>query len=312
MSILDRIFGAPNIEKMVETGNVKGLIKCLDHTDEKVRQAAAAAFKRLVNPNCVDALIDCLEYEDEDQGDADYVQELAAVALRNFNDLRPVARLIELLQYGMSLGTQAARTLGCLGDRSAVAPLTALLRDTTPNSPYHFLPIIEALGELRDPEAVDALIARLDDNEVEIEVRIEAAIALGKIGDKRALQPLIKALQRNTSARAEGFGVAGAFAVSLGQIDDSSAIPVLLKAVKAAADHISKYPNTAQAEIDLRFMKKAANAVHDLSHTQCLDPVISAAQRTSEYETFSYKGKVAAKDLKQTLKKCFSILSSGE
>lgn len=46
----------------------------------------------------------------------------------------------------------------------------------------------EALGEIRDPRAVDPLIAALNDRNPE--VREEAAEALGKIGDPRAVEPL--------------------------------------------------------------------------------------------------------------------------
>jgi HEAT repeat protein len=46
----------------------------------------------------------------------------------------------------------------------------------------------EALGEIRDPRAVDPLIGALKDRDHE--VREEAVEALGKIGDKRAVEPL--------------------------------------------------------------------------------------------------------------------------
>ncbi len=46
----------------------------------------------------------------------------------------------------------------------------------------------EALGEIRDPKAVDPLIGALKDRDHE--VREEAAEALGKIGDRRAAEPL--------------------------------------------------------------------------------------------------------------------------
>lgn len=51
----------------------------------------------------------------------------------------------------------------------------------------------EALGEIRDPRAVDPLIAALRDRNSE--VRAEAAEALGKIGDRKAVEPLTALLQ---------------------------------------------------------------------------------------------------------------------
>ena len=50
-----------------------------------------------------------------------------------------------------------------------------------------------ALGEIKDPRAVEPLIAALKDTDKD--VRQAAAEALGKIGDPRAVEPLIAALK---------------------------------------------------------------------------------------------------------------------
>jgi hypothetical protein len=55
------------------------------------------------------------------------------------------------------------------------------------------LGIIEALGEIRDPLAVEPLIRNLRD--ASAEVRWEAALALGEIGDGRATGPLLPGLR---------------------------------------------------------------------------------------------------------------------
>jgi HEAT repeats/PBS lyase HEAT-like repeat len=55
------------------------------------------------------------------------------------------------------------------------------------------LGIIEALGEIRDAQAVEPLIRELRDPSVEI--RWEAALALGEIGDARATGPLLPGLR---------------------------------------------------------------------------------------------------------------------
>jgi hypothetical protein len=55
------------------------------------------------------------------------------------------------------------------------------------------LGIIEALGEIRDPLAVEPLIRNLRDPSAE--VRWEAALALGEIGDGRATGPLLPGLR---------------------------------------------------------------------------------------------------------------------
>ena len=57
-----------------------------------------------------------------------------------------------------------------------------------------------ALGKIGDRRAVEPLIKALGD--IDTDVRQAAALALGKIGDRRAVEPLIKALgDRNTNIR---------------------------------------------------------------------------------------------------------------
>ncbi|MFQ5810016.1 MAG: HEAT repeat domain-containing protein [Armatimonadota bacterium] len=60
------------------------------------------------------------------------------------------------------------------------------------------LPIIQALGELRDSESVPALIQAL--GEGYNDARLAAAVALGKIGDGEAIEPMLR-----TAAAAHGF-----------------------------------------------------------------------------------------------------------
>ncbi len=54
-----------------------------------------------------------------------------------------------------------------------------------------------ALGEMRDPRAVEPLIAALKDKDYE--VRVCAAIALGEMRDPRAVEPLIESMEDSGS-----------------------------------------------------------------------------------------------------------------
>jgi hypothetical protein len=53
--------------------------------------------------------------------------------------------------------------------------------------------ICEILGEIKDPEAVPSLLNHLEDMESNPSVASAAARSLGKIGDRRAIDPLMKA-----------------------------------------------------------------------------------------------------------------------
>ena len=58
-------------------------------------------------------------------------------------------------------------------------------------------PAAEALGQLGDKRAVDPLIKALSDDHYW--VRLSAAMALGQLGDKRAVDPLIMVLSDDYS-----------------------------------------------------------------------------------------------------------------
>ena len=55
------------------------------------------------------------------------------------------------------------------------------------------LGIIEVLGEIRDPRALEPLLGMLEDRSNE--VRLQAALALGELGDPRAIEYLIRLLR---------------------------------------------------------------------------------------------------------------------
>jgi len=90
---------------------------------------------------------------------------------------------------------------------------------------------IKALGELKDPRAVEPLIGIFTDRHTEDSVRVMVAAALGKLRDPRAVEPLTKALfykhkpdLRNTAAWA------------LGQIGDPRAVGPLIKSLDDQSD----------------------------------------------------------------------------
>jgi HEAT repeat protein len=98
--------------------------------------------------------------------------------------------LIKALRHkNLDIQWQASSALAELGTEGMNHLLSAL---KTRNKDIR-LGIIEALGEIRDPRAVDPLIGLLRDKDNE--VRWEAALALGEIADPRALGPLESALR---------------------------------------------------------------------------------------------------------------------
>ncbi len=98
---------------------------------------------------------------------------------------------VKLLDSGNPyLDDWSRRNLIQLGS-TAVPPLLEALKNEPPRK--RFL-ICEILGQIRDPRAVPALIDRLKDQEANPSVASAAARALGRLGDRRAVEPLMEKL----------------------------------------------------------------------------------------------------------------------
>jgi HEAT repeat protein len=108
----------------------------------------------------------------------------------------------------------------------------------------------EVLGKIGDPRAVEPLIAALKD--AEWRVRAAAAYALGKIKDPRAVEPLIAALKNESRAAA---------AYALGEIKDPRAVEPLIAALK---------------DKDVR--ASAAEALGKIGDPRAVEPLIDALQ----------------------------------
>jgi hypothetical protein len=88
------------------------------------------------------------------------------------------------------------------------------------------------LGDIKDPRAVEPLIAALKDTDSH--VRFDAAWALGQIKDPRAVEPLIVALKdTGTYSELQIHGhVSAQAAQALGQIKDPRAVSSLLAVLR--------------------------------------------------------------------------------
>jgi len=149
--------------------------------------------------------------------------------LETFHDRTPLEwREVGTLEmYSMSArhtdtspAQEAAVALGRIG-KSAFEPVTQALKDKDPNIRVY---AAIALGKMNDKLAVKPLIEALKDEDSD--VRCHAADSLGEIGDKSAVKPLIQGLKDKDSR------VCGCAARSLGEIRDSSAVEALNEALK--------------------------------------------------------------------------------
>jgi hypothetical protein len=105
---------------------------------------------------------------------------------------KDIEGLIEALSYDdFEIHSAAVTAIYNLGDPA----ILRLLRDMKTKNLPRRLGIIEALGKLKDPRALEPLIQTLADENPEI--RWDSAISLGGLDDKRAIPALRKALEDN-------------------------------------------------------------------------------------------------------------------
>ncbi len=237
------IFGPPNVEKMKAKKDVRGLIKALGYQkDWDVRTAAAIALGEIGDTRAVEPLSAWLKHE------WSHVREAAAKALGEIGDPRAVEPLTAALKdKDINVRRVAAKALGDIGDARAVEPLIATLKDEDGQVRKAVASALKKLGwkpEGGEAEAwywtiqcnwekaialgslaVEPLIAALKDGKRA--VRKSAAEALGKVGDARAVEPLIAAFQKDNNR-----DVRKAAATALAKIGDPSAVEFLSAPLK--------------------------------------------------------------------------------
>lgn len=205
-----RIFG-----EIGGTDQIPAVTEALNDSDPIVRLAAVQALRRLQG----EGLIEALEAKCND-ADAN-VRAESARALGNLGDRKALPKLVELLQDSNGfVRSAAAEALGQLGDRTATTALIQVLTgekrqpvtgseqdgvvigtEPGPLADITKMKVLQekiiaakALGDIRDPAAVDSLIERGLKAE-DPGLRAESAVSLGKIGEPRAVKPLEAAVR---------------------------------------------------------------------------------------------------------------------
>lgn len=165
---------------------VEPLILCLNDQDAEVRRGAATALGSLNDARAIDPLIACLPADDDE------FRQAAIAALGKLDNHRAGERLMFYLQKSNPTDAPKAALIEALGGlryAGAVETLTLFLANKNDDVSRE---VLNALARIGAP-AVQPLIARLNDPQAQI--RASAAEVLGRIGDGRALAPLIACLK---------------------------------------------------------------------------------------------------------------------
>lgn len=156
----------------------------LDDVDPLIRRKAAEVLSELRRPETAPALRLALS-RDEDSD----VRKLAALALTRLGE---AAALVFELLNDTRYRRLAALALAESGDARGQEVLIEWWRDRASRDFSRSKQLLEAFAKLKSREAVPVLAAELED----VRLRPELASALARIGDERALKPLVEAFER--------------------------------------------------------------------------------------------------------------------
>ena len=233
---------ANSAEALGKIGSKKAvpfLIESLHDNDVEVRWKSAEALGRIGDKSAVEPLIFLLEDSDGD------VRKHTARALGDLGDERAVDPLIDSLQdIDWPVRKNAATALGRIGDERALKPLLNALQDDDIDVRRH---AIGALVKMKK-HAVKPLLKKL--NDMDWQTRAITAEALGRIGDKKAVLPLAKALS-DRKMRDDNRYVRGKAAEALGRIGDKRAVEYLEKALDEKYIFVRKRAQEALNLIEL-------------------------------------------------------------
>lgn len=161
---------------------VDELIKALQDSNSSVAYFAATALAEVPEKRVIRPLIRALASRSWP------VRNAASTSLSLLADLSIESLVNAIEDEHEDVSFWVDKTIKRIG-RAALPDISRLLHKGTDEQRLH---AAKAMGSLRDPAAVEALITALADGHEW--VRLYAALALGEIGDRRSLEELVKVL----------------------------------------------------------------------------------------------------------------------
>jgi len=183
------------------------------------------ALSMLGDTRAVPLLVDALEHSDFD------VQKSAMYALVSFGQVA-VAPLVDIVLNKDSRGrTLAVSALGDIGALRAAPALVRVIEDND-NHPFLRAGAAKALGQVGADEAYNLLLQVFKSGNEDENVRRCAAVGLGLLGDRRALEPLLAALEN------ADWPMRHSLAEAFGYLGDQRAIEPLIKLLRDRRDEV--------------------------------------------------------------------------
>ena len=152
------------------------------------------------------------------------VSDIATKALENFPDRGMViSELSSYIHSGKGTPARSISFLGSLKDPRALPILLSVLREREDS--YFRETVIRAIGELGDKEAIEPLLRILVDDKEHLNSRVATARALKKFGDIKTVEPLLQILRNEKEHKELRIAAADA----LGAIKDKRPVELLIK-----------------------------------------------------------------------------------
>lgn len=254
---------------------------------EKVKAVEELRAKHM-GPNMIPVLVKHLESEKNAEVKASIARTLgesksaAAVdALINAIDFAPSDSDVK------SMNKEIALSLGAIGDQKAVGALSKLLK-TKDN--YTVIAAIEALGEMKAKEAFDALYAIATDDAIEPFITKKAVIALGEIGDARAVPGLIKLMFKER--KGVSFYMEASYALyQIGQPSADALVPM----VDGKDKDIVKWAESNNVK-DVAIYAKGTQVLGDLHDKRAEKTLIGFLNFKSEFDDIKLIMRMRAAD----------------
>jgi len=222
-------------EAAVALGKIKGekvvgpLLSALRKDKyETTRKNAAIGLREVIFESAAEGLVDLLKSQphksDEDKETQTVIDEIVTALIKDgVVATKPLLSALESKgEEYIHVRKQAAHAIGTIADADAVDEMIAALQDESVIVRERAAAL---LGGLKQRKAVEPLIKTLNDEQEWKSVRAKAVASLGTLRDERAVVPLLSALNN------ENLEIRNSAVVALGGIKDVRAVKPLIQIV---------------------------------------------------------------------------------
>jgi HEAT repeat protein len=239
-----------------ESRSLQALTEALNDSDSSVREQAAESLGMIANSQAVQVLTDALNHSDN------FVMVQAARALGKLGDLQAIDLLIAALNHSNNyVKVRAEEALSEMGNvQQVMQQLIKTLNDF--RSPIRYA-VARVLGKIGNAQALEALIAALNNSNKWDRIRCSVILALGKIANPQAVKALTPFLHDSES------DIRTDAAMVLGDTGASQAVEVLREAIQECYDFVKRW--------------RLAEALAKISNSQAAQALIEALNQSQDF-----------------------------